>query len=126
MRQFRIADDSGKNVVKIMGDAAGQGADGFHFLGHAQPFFQCFSLGDVLDCTETTLRFYRIHFAEICANTLGPDNSSVRVDNAKFLAIGAAFFDSISHRLVDMSKILRMNVLEAILSDLAHPVRDQG
>ena len=31
--QFGIADHGGENIIEIMGNAAGQGADGLHFLG---------------------------------------------------------------------------------------------
>ncbi len=52
--QFRIAEDGPEDVVEIVGDAAGQGADGLHFLGLLQlrleffPFvFSLLALGDV-------------------------------------------------------------------------------
>ncbi|MNY20891.1 hypothetical protein D3C86_1544040 [compost metagenome] len=38
-QQFQAADDAGQHVVEIMGDAAGELADGFHFLQLAQRFF---------------------------------------------------------------------------------------
>ncbi len=38
--QVRIADDAGQDIVQIMGHAGSQGADGFHFLGAQQLFFQ--------------------------------------------------------------------------------------
>ena len=41
---FGKSDHSGKNIVEIVGDASGQGADGFHFLGLAQLSTQGFPL----------------------------------------------------------------------------------
>jgi len=56
---FRIPHDGGENVVKIVGNAAGQGTDGLHFLGMAQLSFEPELLGDVLgyadNSSDTTL-----------------------------------------------------------------------
>jgi len=47
-RQFRIPDHCRQNVVEVVSDAAGQGADGFHFLGLLE-------LGFHFICSETSL-----------------------------------------------------------------------
>jgi hypothetical protein len=53
-QQFGIADQSGQDVVQIVGDSGGEGADGFHLLRIPKLVFQLFSfpfdqlpLGDV-------------------------------------------------------------------------------
>jgi hypothetical protein len=38
-RAFEIAEDDGQQVVEIVGDPAGEMADGLHFLGLAQGVF---------------------------------------------------------------------------------------
>jgi hypothetical protein len=38
--QLRVPQDSGQNVVEVMGDPPGKGSNGFHFLGLAELFFQ--------------------------------------------------------------------------------------
>ncbi len=50
-----IADNGEQDIVKIMGNAAGQGADGFHLLGLVQPIlefhllcFRLFARGNIL------------------------------------------------------------------------------
>ena len=39
-REFHVAEDGGQDIVEIVGDAAGQGADGLHLLGLDQLLFQ--------------------------------------------------------------------------------------
>jgi len=46
--QFGGVDDRGENIVEIVGDAAGQGADSFHLLGLEELAFQAYLLGHVL------------------------------------------------------------------------------
>jgi hypothetical protein len=46
-QKLGIAVDHGQQVVEIVGNAAGQPAHGFHFLGLAQLSFQLAALGQV-------------------------------------------------------------------------------
>jgi hypothetical protein len=46
--QLGIPQYRAKDIVEIMGDAAGQGTDGLHFLGLLQLQLQAFPLGLVL------------------------------------------------------------------------------
>jgi len=47
LHQVEAADDAGQQVVEVVGDAAGQLADGFHLLRLAQGFFGAAALGDL-------------------------------------------------------------------------------
>ena len=44
---FGIAADDHEEIVEVVGDAAGEAADGFHFLGLAELVFEHAALGDV-------------------------------------------------------------------------------
>ena len=47
LHQFRLADDHAEDVVEIVGDAAGKGADRLHFLRLDELLFQKAGFGDV-------------------------------------------------------------------------------
>ena len=49
LEQGEVAHDAGQHVVEIMGQAPGQGADGFHLLGLPQLLFLVLQLGDVVE-----------------------------------------------------------------------------
>ena len=48
-QESRIAHQTGKHIVQIVGHPAGQQPDGFHLLGPAQPFLQLFAFGRGID-----------------------------------------------------------------------------
>ncbi len=39
LQRFEISDDDGEQIVEVVGDAAGELPDTFHFLRLAQPLF---------------------------------------------------------------------------------------
>ena len=41
-QEIAVAEDDGEGVIEVVGDAAGQAADGLHLLGLAELFFQAF------------------------------------------------------------------------------------
>jgi hypothetical protein len=47
-QQFGVALDDHEEVVEVMGDAAGEAAHRFHFLGLAELFFELMALADIL------------------------------------------------------------------------------
>ena len=49
---FGEAQDGGEHVVEIMGDAASEFADGFHFLRLAQLGFQALPLRKIFQCQQ--------------------------------------------------------------------------
>ena len=55
---FRIAEDGPEDIVEIMGDAAGQGADGLHLLGLLKLGLHFFQIGNIcgdLDPAQTAV-----------------------------------------------------------------------
>ena len=50
--QGEVAEDAGEQVVEIVGDAAGELADGLHFLRLAQALLEVALVGDVLECPD--------------------------------------------------------------------------
>ncbi len=55
-QQFQRAHDNGQHIVEVVGDAAGQLADGLHLLRLAQLVFQAVLLGDIDADTGATHR----------------------------------------------------------------------
>src|SRR5438132_4310492 len=47
--ELREAQDSRQDIIEVMGNAPGQSANGFHFLGLAQLRFKLFAFGDVAE-----------------------------------------------------------------------------
>src|SRR3990172_5004486 len=50
-----VADNGGQDVIEVMGDAAGKGADGFHLLHLEHLFFKFSMLRDVITHPEKAL-----------------------------------------------------------------------
>ena len=48
LQEFDVADDDGEQVVEIVGDAAGELANGLHLLGLPQSLLGLQALGDLL------------------------------------------------------------------------------
>jgi hypothetical protein len=48
-RRLCVAEDHAQQIVEVMGDAAGQRAEGFHLLRLAQLRFEVAALGDILE-----------------------------------------------------------------------------
>ena len=42
-----VADDDAEKIVEVVGDSAGETADGFHLGGHAELLFESAALGDI-------------------------------------------------------------------------------
>ena len=57
--EVEVADHGGQNIVEIMGDAAGELADGFHLLRLAKLGFQLPALGDVAERPDAAVIFPR-------------------------------------------------------------------
>ena len=47
LREGEVAEDGGEDVVEIVGDAAGEYADGFEFVGALHLLFEAVALGDI-------------------------------------------------------------------------------
>ncbi len=47
LENLAVADDHPQQIIKVMGDPAGELPNGFHFLSLAQLFLESFPLGDV-------------------------------------------------------------------------------
>ncbi len=46
-KNLAVADDDAEKIVEVVGDSAGEAADGFHLSGHAELLFEGAALGDV-------------------------------------------------------------------------------
>ena len=71
-RQLRESDNGGKDIVEIVGDAAGKRSDGFHLVGLTQLCLHLFQFGDV----GGDLQF--------CRPSIRPFNDPVMIDVPSF------------------------------------------
>ena len=46
-KQLAVTQDSGKQIVEVMGYSPGQSPDRFHLLGLKKLFFKAFAVGDI-------------------------------------------------------------------------------
>ena len=119
-RQRAVTADDREQIVEIMRDAAGQPADGLHFLRLPQLFLaavqrllRAFRLGDVLDDAEHPDRL-ALFIHDDFAAALHDAFRAVRQNHAMIADEGLAGAQGFGHDLVDARQVLRMHPFQAV------------
>src|SRR5690606_13452263 len=82
-----VADDDAEHVVEIVGDAAGEAAEGFHLVGLAQAFFEGHAFGDVAHAGEQAVFAADFGAAQ---DDLGPEGGAVGAAGVPGEGVGGA------------------------------------
>ena len=114
---FRIADDRHENIIEVMGDAAGQGADGLHLLGVAEFLFQgFFFLSRSLFPADVLEGPIDLHAFPVLADRLaqGPAPSDIAFGcfELGFKLEGLILLDEFPHRRLDHGPVFGQIVVK--------------
>ena len=120
--QLDVAEDRLQQVVEVVGDAAGQRADGLHLLRLAQLVFQAaplgfapLSLGEVMDDARHAGGRAAVRSVHVAAGRGDPPHLSVGAPDAALDAPFALRGDGLPEAEVDRLAILGQHVLQQLL-----------
>jgi len=134
-QEVPIADDCGQNVVEVMGHAACQQPNGFHFLGVEQLVLQFPSLGEVIEGGQVDIGYYGIHYRYLSGRSIPANYPCFDRIDLHFLRTGdlAGSLPRLQHRAAyhdigigpHKPCIYCRHVLQPIAEDFTEPSVDE-